>query len=622
MTYQQPAFDLEKPVAGYWERMVDRYPDRVAVQRGDRLLTYAELNRTANRLAHGILAARGHGQEPVAMLVEPGISAVVAILGILKAGKAYVALDNTHPIPRLTTILEDSRASLLLCSMASRDRARTLALGQVELLDLDGMEAGLPAENPGQAAGAGALLNVMYTSGSTGRPKGAMQTHRNLLHAVAASMEFSPRNPKDRFLQLTSFSMGASAATMFQTLLTGGRLVIYDLRTDGFDRLADQLVQQEITHTHCVPTVFRHLLAGLKEGQVFPAMRHIALGGEPVYRTDVEKFKRHFLPGCRLRVGFGTTENYLSTRNILDHTSEIASPVVPLGHPVDGVRILILDPAGEPVPDGEVGEIGVQSRFLSPGYWHRPEITEQAYRPDPAGGDERIYLTGDLGRLLPDGSMEHLDRKDRQVKIRGHRVETGEIEVALLECPGVLEAVVSGRQRGKADVALVAYVVLEDGQSSSDLRAALANKLPDYMWPATVMVLDRLPLLPFGKVDLKALPEPGAYLSRPATPFVAPRTPTEESLAAIWCAVLERNTVGVEQNFFELGGNSLLASQVTSRIREELGVDLPLRAIFETPTIASLAIQVLALNGSSAESQKSPGMDEALQRARRLLGPM
>lgn len=612
--------NLNGSIPEHFQRTANRHPQRLAVRDRSQELTYDELNRAANRLAHTILDARGEGQEAIAVLVEQGVAAVVAILGVLKAGKAYVPLDKSHPVARLSAILEDSQAGLLITNHQNLALSETLAHSHV--LNLDALPAGVSEDNPGLSIAPTTLLNIMYTSGSTGRPKGALQIHRNLLHAVLVNIQFSPRSPEDRFLLLASYSMGASAATMFQTLLTGGVVVIYDLKTEGIDRLADGLTREEITHVHCVPTVFRHLLASLEKDQVLPSLRHIALGGEPTYRRDVALFKRHFQPGCQLRVGFGTTENYLSTQITLDHDSEITSPIVPLGYPIDGMRILILDPSGSPLPAGEIGEIGIQSRFLSPGYWRKPDFTQEVYRPDPNGGDQRIYLTGDLGRLDADGCLHHLGRKDGQVKIRGNRVETGEVEVALLECTGVREAVVLGREKRPGEMALVAYVVLNGTATVPDLRDILITKLPGYMIPSVVMVLDRLPLLPFGKVDLKALPDPEASRPMPSAEFVPPQTSVERALAGIWCDLLDLPAVGVLDNFFELGGNSLLAAQVASRIRKELHVDLAVGSIFEWPTIGALAVHVTSQNDPPAKSEQGTVDPESLKRALRLLGPM
>lgn len=608
---------VEQSVPACFEAAAARYPDRPAVQRQDQVFTYDALNRAANRLAHAILAERGPCPEPVTILLEQSPAAIIAILGILKAGKIYVPLDRSHPPARQAIILDDSQATLLVTNRRNLAAAEALAGARLPRLALDALSPILPETNPAVAIAPDPLLNIMYTSGSTGRPKGAIQTHRNLLHAVFASFEYSPRSCEDRFLLLTSYSFGASAFSIFTTLLSGGTLVIYSLREDGIDRLADCFTREAITHVHAVPTVFRHLLATLAPDQRFPAMRHVALGGDPVYRRDVELFWQHFPQTCVLRNGFGTTENYLATRLLLYDNSPVTSSIIPVGYPVRENRILILGPTGEQLGPGEVGEIAFQSSFLSPGYWNQSELTKLVYRPDRAGGNARLYLTGDLGRLRPDGCLEHLGRKDSQAKIRGHRVEPGEVEAALLECPGVQEAVVVGVEQQPGDLSLVAYLVpsVQPPPTTGDLLAALAARLPDTMIPSAFVVLDRLPMLPFGKVDVSALPAPDRSRPPLATSFVPPGTPMEQALARIWSEILGREPIGIHDNFFELGGHSLAAAQLAGRVRQELQVDLAVRTVFEAPTVAALAAHIAA-------DGQVPLDPTALERALHLLGPV
>lgn len=653
--------DVESSVPARFEEMVAGYPDRVALQSRAQAgagsmepglgtaLTYESLNRSANRLAHALLAQLGPRSEPVAILAEQGLTVVVAILGALKAGKIYVPLDPSHPPVRLAAILRDSSASVLVTNGANQGLASSLIEGADPapvVFDLDDLDRDLPSTNPGLVISSLRFLNIMYTSGSTGQPKGAVQTHGNLLHMVYASLDYSPRTAQDRLLQVASFSMGASAATLFSTLLTGGTVVIYDLKRNGIDGLAAALSEEEISHVQSVPTVFRHLLHSLKPGQIFPAMKHVALGGEPVYRSDFELFKKHFLPGCKFRVGLGTTENYLSTRNILDHDTKVTTRVVPVGRAVHGGKPFVLrapcisSSSADQLAQGEVGEIGFESPYLSPGYWRRPKATAASYRPAPEGTGERIYLFGDLGRLLPGGDLEHLGRRDSQIKVRGHRVEPAEVEAALLEIDGVEEAVVMGRELRPGETRLIGYVVpaapdknvhsiperqvrsveedvpVEQVLTSSTLRAAVARVLPDYMVPAAYVVLDRLPLLPFGKVNVNALPLP--ELTRPdlATEYVPPQNWLEQALEQIWSEVLGVQGLGVRDSFFELGGHSLAAATVAGHIAEELGADLPASALFESPTIADLATRIMAVMGESLED------GEPLDRALQLLGPV
>jgi amino acid adenylation domain-containing protein len=608
---------LRSSAPACFEEAANRFTDRIALKRGAATLTYAALNRAANRLAHAILRARGEGQEPLALLVDQGFGAVVGILGILKAGKFYVPLDKGHPPARLATILEDAGAPLVIADQRNLTFAENLADGRSQCLNLDTQDSDLSEQNPDLSLGPDAYLNIMYTSGSTGKPKGALQIQRNLLHAVYAGFEYSPRSCEDRFLLLTSYSFGASAAMIFSTLLTGGLLVIANLKEDGIDRLPELLIQEQITHFHAVPTVFRHLLGSLKPGQQIPFVRHIALGGEAVYRKDLEWFKQHFSEGCKLRVGLGTTENYLATQYMMDHGSEVPGPIVPVGYPVHGFKISILDPDGKALPAGEVGQIAIQSRFLAPGYWRLPELTRSVYLPDPSGGDERIHLTGDLGKLSADGCLEHIGRKDLQVKVRGHRVEPVEVEAALLEQPWVREVVVIGWEKDPGETSLVAYFIPADSSpvSISSLRADLRNQLPDYMVPSYFVPLERFPVLPFGKVDLRALPRPEEVREAPEPTSAGSHAPFVRSIALIFGEVLGLKAVGAGQNLFELGGNSLSAAQIVTRIREELQVELSVTDLVEAPTVSGLAARIAQHAGGDRAQAGSPHRGDDLRRS-------
>jgi amino acid adenylation domain-containing protein len=612
---------LNASVPARFEEAAARFAGRVALKRGEATLSYESLNQAANRLAHSILDQRGEGMEPAGLFVDQGFAAVTGILGILKAGKFYVPLDKSHPPARLAAILEDSGASLVVTDNRNFPLVGNLGSGPMDVTNLEALSPGLPATNPNLEVPPDAFLNIMYTSGSTGKPKGALQNQRNLLHAVYAGLQYSARSPEDRCLLLTSYSFGASAALIFSTLLTGGVLVIMNLKEDGIDRLPDLLLQEGITHYHSVPTVFRHLLGSLKPHQKIPAMRHIALGGEPVFHKDLELFKQHFSEGCKLRVGLGTTENYLATYFIMDHQTEMTAAVIPAGYPVHGLKVSILDPDGKPLPPGEAGQIAIQSRYLAPGYWRLPELTRSVYLPDPSGGEERIHLTGDLGKLSEDCCLEHLGRMDFMVKIRGYKVEPVEVEAAILEQPEIREAVVVGLEKRPGELSLVAYMIpTEDAKVSIQvLRERLLAKLPDYMVPVDFIVMERFPMLPFGKVDLRALPSPWRESEKTVPALAGPRTPVEQRLVLIFCEVLGRTQVGIDQNFFELGGSSLAAAEAVTRIREELQIDLSVSDLLESSTIAGLA-ERCALHAERSDDQGEISMDdEALKRALDLL---
>jgi acyl carrier protein len=371
----------------------------------------------------------------------------------------------------------------------------------------------------------------------------------------------------------------------------------------------DWLIREEITVYHSVTTVFRYLLDVLTGEEAFPKLRLIELTGEPIAPREVEGFKRHFPQPCLLHNRMAATEMSLIRQYFIDQETLITGGTVPVGYAVADTEILLLDEEGEAVGVNRLGEIVIKSLYLALGYWHRPDLTQAAFVPDPAGGSARLYHTGDVGRLRADGCLEHLGRKDNQVKIRGHRVETAEVEARLLEHQAVKEVTVLAQEDVRGDKRLVAYVVpsRQPAPTVSELRSVVQAKLPDYMIPSAFVLLEVLPRLPNGKVDRRALPMPDQARPELERAFIAPRTPIEEALAGIWMQVLGLAQVGIHDNFFELGGHSLKATQVVSRVRAAFQIDLPLRTLFEAPTVAGLAASIVQ------RQEQQPGQAEVVR---------
>jgi amino acid adenylation domain-containing protein len=583
--------EIEQSIPARFEQQLGRYPDRLAIKTGNQSLTYEELNRAANRVARGILAQQGPGEEPVALLFDHGAAVLVTILGVLKAGKMYVPLDPSYPLARTAYILEHAQARLLVTDTPNLPLAKTLARDGCGVLDMEEIDAALSDENVGLALAPDALSYILYTSGSTGQPKGIVQNHRNVLHNIMKYTNGSHICADDRLSLLFSVSYSAAVTNIFGALLNGAALFPFNLKEEGLGNLVDWLTREEITVYHSVTTVFRRLLDALTGAEAFPKLRLIELTGEPVSPREVERFKYHFPPHCLLHNRMAATEMSLIRQYFIGKETPITGSTVPVGYAVADTDILLLDETGEEVGVGQIGEIAIKSPYLALGYWRRPDLTQAAFVPDPAGGSARIYRTGDLGRMRPDGCLEHLGRKDFQVKIRGHRVETAEIETALLEHTVVKEAIVLAQEDGRGDKRLVAYVVpaRKPEPTVSELRSFVQAKLPDYMVPSAFVRLEVLPLLPNGKVDRRALPVPDMARPELDTAFVGPRTPVEEELAGIWTDVLKLDHVGLHDNFLELGGDSLLAAEVISRVRQAFHVDLSLRDFFKAPTVAGLA---------------------------------
>jgi len=587
--------EIEQSIPARFEQQVRRYPERLAVETSGHSLTYAELNHAANRVARAILSRPGGGNEPVAVLLEQGAPAIIAMLGVLKAGKIYVPLDPAFPRARLAYMLEDSQAELVVTNSRNLSLAKASGQSGCQVMNVDELDAGLCTGDLGLPLSPTTLAYVVYTSGSTGQPKGVVQNHRNVLHKIMTPTNDFHICPQDRLCLLYSCSVGVGVRNIFCALLNGAALYPLDIKTVGLGDLAAWLIQEDITVYHSVATVFRHLLDTLTGREQFPELRLIFVSGEPVYPRDVERYKARFASSCVLVHGLGLAELSLARQYYIDKQTRITGSMVPVGYAVDGVKVLLVDEAGQEVDFNRVGEIALESPYLTLGYWRKPDLTRAAFLPDPAGGDARIYRTGDLGRMLPDGRLDHLGRKDFQVKVRGYRIEAGEIEGALLGSAEIKEAVVVAREDWRGEQHLVAYIVPAgtSAPSASTLRRALTETLPDYMLPSAFVTLTALPLTPTGKVDRRALPAPGRARPELETPFVTARTPVERVLAGIWEEVLGLDRVGIHDDFLDLGGHSLLATQIASRIRDVFRADVPLRSLFEAATVADMTVAIV-----------------------------
>ena len=589
------AHEVEGSLVDRFEAHAARFPDRVAVVDAAGPLTYAQLDQTADHIAHRLLAHSPTREETVGLALGHGARMVAAILGALKAGKIYVPLDPALPADRLAHVLDDAQISVIVTDARHTPGLAGLPAPVVPVIDLDAVEIEKPVRHPGVSISPETLCSLMYTSGSTGQPKGVPQSHRNVLFDMRRQTLDLRISRDDRFSLLASCSFSASVSPIFGALLNGASVHLFDPQTQGLAALGPWLEDRRITICDISVSAFRQFAAALSAGDHLPALRLLSLSGEPVTRRDVDLYKSRFSRDCVLQNAFGATETRVTAQYFVDKDTAVEGATVPLGHAVDRKRILILDDAGQPVPPGEIGEIAVQSEYLSPGYWRRPELTRAAFLPDPAGGKERIYLTGDVGRLDANGCLFHLGRKDAQVKIRGYRVEIAEVELALVALDEIDEAFVLAGRDSNGEGYLVAYVVASGAAtpSMSALRARLAKRLPSYMIPRTFVFMPTLPRTLNGKVDRQRLPEPPR--SRPAlgTPFVGPRDQVEREITAIWEECLEIDGVGVEDDFVELGGHSLVAARILAGILERFHIETPLSRLLEARTVADLAVEVL-----------------------------
>jgi amino acid adenylation domain-containing protein/non-ribosomal peptide synthase protein (TIGR01720 family) len=627
--------------AALFQAQVDRTPNAPAATHLARTLTYAELNRAANRLAHALRAQRVGPEDIVATFDERGLELLVMIVAVFKAGAAYVPIDPSYPVARVASILALSRPRVIL----TRTRLRALlgdafnacektTTGGSEYAPItleDVMEAGWPEHDVALApANPHRLAYVIFTSGSTGVPKGVMVEERGMLNNMLSKIPRLGLNPGDVIAQTASPCFDISVWQHLTALLFGGRVEIVpdDVVRDPAC-LLEYVVSSEISIIEVVPAVLQGLLDAAREGGAtgLRRLRWVLPTGEALPATLAHAWLEQF-PGVPLMNAYGPAEcsDDVALHPILAVSgAEVSS--VPIGRPVEHLQLYVLDRGLQLLPVGVSGELYVGGIGVGRGYLGDPGRTAEAFVPDPFGGvpGARLYRTGDVARYLSDGAFEFVGRQDQQIKIRGLRIELGEIEARLLEAPGVRDCAVVVRETRPGVRQLTAYLVTNDsasgneenasdapsGKVADELRAFLAMRLPDYMVPTGYVLLPTMPRSPNGKVDRRALPVPNSHFTEVQ---VAPRTSTEEKLAAIWAEVLEVPRVGVEDSFFSLGGHSLLLTKVLARVRRVFEIELPLRALFEVPTVAAQAGAIDAvrqrdttrLGGRAQELEEGP----------------
>jgi amino acid adenylation domain-containing protein len=586
-------------------------PEATAVIFEGRQLSYAELNSRANRLAHYLINQGVRTETLVGISMQRSLEMVVGLLGILKAGAAYVPLDPGYPEERLAYMFDNAQLSVLLTQseLAQRPSAKVICL------DTDWSEIEAESDtNPNVPISEANLAYVIYTSGSTGRPKGSMNTHRAISNRLLWMQEQYQLTTTDRVMQKTPFSFDVSVWEFFWPLITGATLVV--ARPEGHRDsryLAELIKEQSITTMHFVPSMLRVFL---EEAAIdaCSSLRQVMSSGEALTYDLVEKFERKF--AAKLHNLYGPTEAAVDV-SYWECEAE-GNRAVPIGRSISNTQLYVLDPWMQPAAIGVIGELYIGGVAVGRGYWRKAALTAERFVPDPFNrdGGARLYRTGDLVRYLSDGNIEYVGRIDSQVKIRGNRIELGEIEAALSEQPGVSEAVVIVKEETPGDARLVGYVVWEAGveTNSAAVREALRRRLPDYMAPAALVTQERMPLSPSGKVDRQALPAPDiGSLVRESTAWVEPETELEKTIAQCLRELLNVERIGLNDDFFDLGGHSLLAAQFLARVRERTGVAVTLKTFFEDSTVGGVAksvsvIQWVAGALTPDEQAEEPGM--------------
>ncbi|MEU1395750.1 amino acid adenylation domain-containing protein [Micromonospora zamorensis] len=577
----------EAGVIHHWfARHVQERPDAIAVVVGGDQLTYAELDQRANRIAHRLLGLGVGRETPVGVCLPRGIDLLPALLGVLKAGAAYLPLDPAHTAERMAVMVADAQVQVLVTDGDGP------SFGVPHVLRCGSDVTALPDTAPDVTVRPGDLAYVMYTSGSTGTPKGVMVEHRNVIQLLAGNRAQMRLGPDDVWSLFASVAFDVSVFEMWGALLHGARLVVVP---DAVRRAPDEfyalLVREGVTVLNQTPAAFRRLVHLEDSAGADPrlALRLIVFAGESLTPGMLGSwFERH--PHVQELVNmYGITETTVHTTYRRMTPADLARPAASLiGPAFPGGTVRVLGESWAEVPPGEAGEIFVGGPGVTRGYLGRPDLTAERFVPDPGSPvpGARMYRSGDLARVLPDGDVEYLGRRDHQVKIRGYRVELPEVEAAVLAHPGVREAVVVASPDASGTNRLVAYVVGSAGRS--ELRQHLVTRLPEFMVPGAFVTLDRLPLTDNGKVDRRALPAPDETRPEVGTAYAEPQTDFQRAVAKIWASALSVDRVGLDDDFFELGGHSMLATQVVAAIRDELGVPVTLRMIFDEPDLRSL----------------------------------
>lgn len=582
-----PRRAVETGIPERFETVAREDPRRPAIEWEGSVWSFEELNARANRLARHLLRD-GPPMGPTLLLLGHGADEIAGMLASAKARSAYVALDPAAPSAHLQAIARDVGAARIVSHRRYREIASQLA---DDLIEVENLDPTLSRANLDISGSAGDLATIVYTSGSTGEPKGVMRSHRCVLHRSWLFGESLEVARGDRISHMFSCSFAAAEVDVYGALLHGATLVIYPTKESGIGPLADWLLREQIHFLHPPPTLFRRFLDGLDRPLESTALRVVSLAGEAVFRIDLERIRR-LLPGCTLVHRFSATETSVVARLILAPDTPVDDAILPAGHFVPDKRVRLVDAAGNAVADGEIGEIEVSSRYLSDGYWRRPELTRERFRVAP-DGKSRIVRTGDLGCIRPDGMLQHRGRADRQVKVRGYRVEPEQIECALLELDGVAEAAVLMKSDDRGEARLSAFVVSADRESRDEvgLRRRLARRLPSYMIPSHIAFIEELPATSTGKVDRRAL----ARRAEEARPIPLARSAPdardglEFQLRLLWHDVMERREIGNHDDFFELGGDSIQLADLMVRVERLFGESPSIADFVAEPTIAAMA---------------------------------
>lgn len=597
------AYPRDSTIAELFSRQAARTPDATAVAAADHSLSYRELDERSNRLARHLQSLGVKPETLVGIAMRRSETLVIGLLAILKAGGAYVPLDPTYPAERLSWMIEDSGMPVLLTTAETRER---LALLPANLTVLDAGDSMAALQSPQPVSSNAASRNlayVIYTSGSTGKPKGVMVENRNVVNFFTGMDQAIGCTP-GVWLAVTSVSFDISVLELLWTLARGFKVVIHG--DDNSGAVADEIAGHHVTHLQMTPSLARMLTLDPRAFAALGSLKQLLLGGEAVPASLIRLLRNVFKGEIHNMYGPTETTIWSTTCRVEDVGSTVS-----IGWPIANTQTYLLDTKLNPVPDGEVGELFIGGDGVARGYWKRPDLTAERFLRIPALSDQPIYRTGDLARYQPDASIEFLGRADYQIKLRGHRIEPGEIEAILEQCPGVKQAVIVAREDREGDKRLVAYLVAEftGADAVAVLRSALDSKLPDYMVPSAFVFLPALPLTDNGKIDRNALLklEPPSLAANPAAaqPGSRPATEVERIIAGAWQEALGVQTIGVNDNFFDAGAHSLTVAEVHARLQQALGREIALVDLYQFSTVSTLAAHLAGTQQVVAAAQLS-----------------
>lgn len=596
---------LETTIVARFEAIVEKHPDRTAIESATCRLTFRELNNAINDLAHRVIEEVGDNESPIAFLFKNEVFAVVTLMAVAKAGRAYTGLHPANSDEQLRSFLEDSTSSLLITSAELADTAGRIVgdRARVKILYYDEIVRGSDRRNPGRRVTPESLCSISYTAGSTGRPKGVVGTHLRRAHGAQFRNNFEMVSPSDRMPLLVSVCHGLATPSLMGTLVSGATLCILDLKASTAQQALDWMVDQQITIFRGTPSIFRAIFGLAPAGLVLPRIRFVHLGGEPLTNADVELFKAHTAKNCVLINSFAASETGIICLNPVYHNTAPFDGFLPAGRPPPGTDVFVVDEDRQVVENGREGEIAVRSRYHVQGYWRQPQLTALKFQTDPHDPQIRTYYTSDRGRWRKDGTLEVLGRMDTQIKIRGFRVQLEAVDLALRGLPGIKDAAAVARPSPGREPRLIAYVAMQEGHpfSVSRLKKGLSSQLPSYAIPSVIVRLDALPRTPAGKLARLELPEPTRNRPDLETAYTAPRNNMEIEIAGIWERLLGLDGVGVEDSFFELGGDSLMVLEMTLAVEERFSRPVP-QAFLKHPTIAGLS--ALLANETSASGDE------------------